>query len=503
MPNSSQQTLTKQNLRAKTELAKVMSRKPGGYRYFINNVFAACFGDKFIKGEYLNKVADHLEYHKYTMDVTGRDHFKSTRLYVDIMYSLFVDEGVGWEAHYFSYNKTLASYHMAKLKEYVKNNPFFVDLRDDSSAKSVLMYHWDKGREMTVTPQGLLSGKRGIHADKIYVDDPFKNEEEEADRTDPIQIRKINDVILSELLQMVNVGGTCRCVGTPQSPGDFFFNAKLQKVFDTWITPSIVDEKNKISLWPEHWSFERLIDRRDLIGEAKFNREFMAMPVTSSNSYIHKDDLLPLLTKTNWEVKEQSILQEFYVVGGFDIGKKRHPSHLALFIRRGTGKEIRGIEQYEYEQILSFWMDKWDYSKQMEWLNMVCEYFNVSRLRYDNTRSEFESYAERGELHEAMIPQVLSHTMNFKLASNFGKHVEEETVHLVNEQRQYNQILQVNGDVKAIETPEGHGDSFFSVALALYEGENKVVRIRNLQDQDDVEEDNDWDDDWAKAGPRG
>lgn len=494
MPNSNLAALQKQNYRAKIEHARRLSRERG-YRFFVNHVFSACFGDTFIGGEYLNQVADHLQFNNFTMDVTGRDHFKSTRLYVDIMYAIFTDTGKGFEAHYFSYNKTLASYHMAKLKEYIKTNPFFVELIDDAPmAKSVLAFHWPKGRRMTVTPQGLLSGKRGIHADRIYVDDPFKNEEEEADRTDPVQIRKINDVILSELLQMVNRGGVCRCVGTPQSPSDFFFNPKLQKEFKTWITGSILDEKNKVALWPEHWSYERLIARRELIGDAKFNREFMAMPVTSSNSYIDKDELLVLQTKENWAIEEHAILQEFYVVGGFDIGKKRHPSHLALFIRRPTDREVNGVEQFTYEQILSVWMDKWDYSKQIEYLNMICDWFNVSRLRFDNTRGEFESMMERNELHPCMVPQVLSRKINFKIASILSGLVENKTIQFVNDTRQYSQILAVDGDLNATETADGHGDSFFSNALAVYEGENKVVRVRSLMGGvEDEDEDEDYD----------
>lgn len=497
--------LQKQNLALATELVRDECRRRG-MEFFINHVFAACFGRKFVKGEYLNKVARHLDENHFTMDVTGRDHFKSTRLYMDIMYAMFIDDGNGFEAHYFSYNKTLASYHMAKLKDYIANNPYFSLMIDNSSAKSVLDYNWPGGRHMTVTPQGLLSGKRGIHADRIYVDDPFKNEEEGAEN-DPVQIRKINDIILSELLQMVNKGGYCRVVGTPQTPADFFFNDKLQEMFNTWITPSILDENKKIALWPEWWSYERLAARRELIGEGKFNREFMAMPVTSSNSYIDKDELTPLCIRENWAWEEHPILKEHYVVAGFDIGKKRHPSHLAIFIRHGNGEDERGNPKYRYEQIFSKWYDKWDYSKQVEDLNLACEYFNISRLRYDNTRSEFEGFAERNELHECMIPEVLTRKKNFAMAANFGRHVEAKTVLMVDDKRQYNQILLVNGELDAVETSEGHGDSFFSTILALYEGEQKIVRVRSLVDDEDQEDG--WDEDsmswkndsWGQAAP--
>ena len=51
-------------------------------------------------------------------------------------------------------------------------------------------------------------------------------------------------------------------------------------------------------------------------------------------------------------------------------------------------------------------------------------------------------------------------------------HIFEEYVHsgqlgLLKDDRQKQQILSVNNELKAPETPQGHGDAFFSIAMAL------------------------------------
>ncbi len=46
---------------------------------------------------------------------------------------------------------------------------------------------------------------------------------------------------------------------------------------------------------------------------------------------------------------------------------------------------------------------------------------------------------------------------------------DSRTVDLVDDPRQHNQLLAVNNNLQAVESPQGHGDSFWSVALALPE----------------------------------
>jgi len=53
------------------------------------------------------------------------------------------------------------------------------------------------------------------------------------------------------------------------------------------------------------------------------------------------------------------------------------------------------------------------------------------------------------------------------MAQVFKKYVHSGNLKLLVDSRQKGQILSVNNDLKAPETPLGHGDAFFSIAMAL------------------------------------
>ena len=50
----------------------------------------------------------------------------------------------------------------------------------------------------------------------------------------------------------------------------------------------------------------------------------------------------------------------------------------------------------------------------------------------------------------------------------------------MNDKRQTEQILAVNDNLEAVESADGHGDSFWSVALALNNEKPKVYRVRSV-----------------------
>ncbi len=465
------------------DVVKQASRK--SYAYFINNVFSQSFvqptgENTFVGGEYIEKVAGHLQDNPYTIDVTGRDHFKSTRLYCDIMYAIFTDQGNGFEAHYFSYKQDLAAYHLKKVKGMMKSNFYFAGLIDHKpTSESIIDVSWDKaGRHMTVAPQGLLSFKRGVHAERIYVDDPLRDPE---NKLDPVSIIKINRIMTVELLPMVKKNGICRVTGTPQTKQDFFFNKKLAEKFNIWITGAIVSRPKKIALWPEWMTFQDLMDKEDLMGTSEFNQEYNAVPAYTEDSYIDKERLYDLCTLEGWQFHFHDNLDDKDVVAGFDIGKKSHPSHLSVFIRTEREDED-GNAIYKYKMIYSKWMDGWDYTDQIIHLTEAIEYFNISRLSYDNTRGEFESFEERGELPSEMEPIAFGHRNKRGMATLFRSLVETGNIQLIEEDRDINQYLGVNSDLDAMASPEGHSDNFWSTCLALYEGEKKTPRIRTLDD---------------------
>jgi hypothetical protein len=465
----SPELLQERQTTSQIELTRRRCLKPDGFEWFIDNVFSASF-DVFVGGEYITEVAKTMEQHPWTMDVTGRDHFKSSRFYAEIMFDIFTAEK-DVEGHYFSYNSDLSRYHLKKVKQMIKSNPFFVLIVDLNPTADALLEYWNGYARTTHSPAGLLSFKRGIHADRLYIDDPLKDPE---NKLAPIVIHKINRTITTEIYPMVNKGGKCRVVGTPQTHEDFFFNETLAQRWHITIKDVMLDEANRIALWPEWHPFEELEDIRNTIGEKTFNQEYRAKPAYLEESYIPRARLLRLI---NPDLQNQRGYEgEFETVGGYDIGKHTHPAHLAIFERWYNND----INAYFYRQLLSQWFDNWDYEAQLNHLVELIDLFKMATLRYDNTRGEFEGFAEQGKLPRQMIPVTFTLRSKNAMAANLDSIVTGERAELINDQRQTNQILSVTSDLQAFESPEGHGDSFWSIGMALYEEKEKVYRARTI-----------------------
>lgn len=461
--------------------------KKEDFRWFVYNIFSACFLNSpsgFIGGDYIDDVCKHIDDNDFTMDISGRDHFKSTRLYADIMYRLIKEKDTGFEAWYFSFSQKFATYHIGKIKEMIRSNPYYDDIHDlKPTAEGVISYTWDdphkvvNPRKMTVRPSGLLSFKRGIHAEHIYVDDPFQDESDK--KLDAANIIKINTIMKSNIISMVKPGGTCRVVGTPQTEHDFFFDESMQAKFTHWIKPAVVDEHNKVALWPEWKTYDELMALKKLLGDRIFSKEYMATPVSAVDSYIDRQKLYSLATAEQLDFGHHLEFNNELVYAGFDIGQKVHPAHLAVWLRKIEYND-NNEQVVKWTQLYQKFMDHWQYTKQIEFLNAAIEFFNIEVLRYDNTRAEFMGFAEQGILSDRMEPWTLNSKNEASLAANFGTIVDTERAAFINDQRQLNQILAVNNDLKAIPGPEGHGDSFWSNALAMYEEPDKSPSVRWL-----------------------
>jgi hypothetical protein len=182
----------------------------------------------------------------------------------------------------------------------------------------------------------------------------------------------------------------------------------------------------------------------------------MLIPHFSTESYFEEEDIKKCEDSNlrNFPAtKKYELLQDEYIFAGFDIGKKRHPSHLVIF--KVTGSKI--------EQIHQSWLDGWAFSDQVEYLNEVAQNFKITRGYIDNTRGELE---DRG-LDRAWYPMHFTAKSKNTMAQIFEKYVHSGDLHLIKDERQRQQIISVNNELKAPETPMGHGDAFFSIAMAL------------------------------------
>lgn len=436
-------------------------RSKNNFANFVNEIFALSF-DNFIGGAYIDEVAEYYNTCQNTARISPRDHFKSTGLYACVMYDLLFWKG-DLENHYFSYQESMAGYHVAKIKKLIERNPYYQHITDLSKGDSKMKYQTPSGI-FTLEPNGLLAFKRGIHAMRIYVDDPFQDPE---NKLLPTTIKKINNIFVTQIMDMVMQGGRLSVVGTPQTNFDFFFNQKVMQEFAVMVKPAVLSYVKKIALWPEHMNFDELMKRKEIRGDKIFNQEYMCSPVWSEDSFFKESDIQSVVNSSlpNLSIYDK-IKTRNNVVAGFDIGKKSHPSHLAVFELRG-GFPI---------QIHSKFMDGWNYAgdgefkpnspTQVEYLKLAVDNFCIDQLFYDDTRAEFESLRERGILPAQCVPVPFTTKEKNAMAVEFNKSVTQKKIQLLDDSRQNSQILMVTNDLQALETPDGHGDSFWSIALA-------------------------------------
>lgn len=468
-------------LRVEAQMELDRRRAAADYKFFMYQIFPLCFDEEFVGGKYIDWVIDTQEQHTNTIDVSARDHFKSTRLYARAIHALLKHRYTGTEGHYFSYNDDLAAYHLKKVKRMVKRNPYFAPLIDlKPRSEGVLAYAWPMAEggiypELTFTPGGLLAFKRGIHADYIFIDDPLRDPE---NKVEPTAIYKINRIMKQEVLSMPKRNAECRIVGTPQTKDDFYFDPNMATEFKINITPAEVNVVNQVALWPEFWPWDRLQRKKALIGQTNFDQEYNCVPAYEAQSYLDREATYACVNPDLGNRKNDRVwpdLQDAIVLAGLDIGKKSHPSHFAVFKLERYGDIIT------YRQLHNAWLEKWDYLNQLEYCRMAIRHFNISVLRYDNTRGEFEAFAEQGKLPKEMEPVVHNTKTQNSMAVNLEGLVNTHAIELLNAPRQINQMLAVNRDLKAVAGVEGHGDSFWSVAMAVLGFETgDVPNIRSL-----------------------
>lgn len=420
-----------------------------------------------MKAPHTYKWAKRVENNKRTATLSARKHLKSTTIYAFIMWMIYsMDKGDNLSWLYMSYNQKMSIYHTTNIKILIQANPCFVKIKDLNQGQALIDYTWGDGSKFRCIPSGILTFNRGWHGDGVICDDILADPTNELNFT---VIEKINRTFMEQVMSLPKEGGQIHLVGTAQHQTDLFFQLKNNKSWNWGEYKAILNEKTKKTLWPELFSYKRLEEiRNEEIGEKAFNKEYMCSPVWTEEAYFQRLELMKVVDPELKEKKEPitKSKERPLIVAGLDIGKKSHPSHFTIF----------EVDRDHYTQIYELFMDGWDYSKQVEFINGLIEFHGIDRLKYDDTRNELESFREKRLIDSAVWkPIVFKVKTKFDMASNFSRLVNYKEkgedmprVHLLNRQRMIDSILSVNNELQAVESKIGHGDAFWGIALALY-----------------------------------
>ena len=284
-------------------------------------------------------------------------------------------------------------------------------------------------------------------------------------------------------MNIPNPGCPLIVFGTAIDYSDLLFKLKDNPEFmHLWMPAIDPDEEHKV-LWESRFNKEWLDTRKKSAGWKSFSSEFLLMPVLSADAFFTKTDLDKVIDSS---LKNISIYQTFnkedhHVVAGLDIGKRRNPSHLSVFV------DDRNENLIQIHQ--SFW-DGLEYLEQIERIKTAVENFGIDKLYIDATRSEME---ERGLPRQCIMIKFTGkgERNQASYANDFAARVENKKLRLLDDDRFISQILCLTNDLRAPVTSFGHADSFWSVALALgayqdYFSSNRKQRFSymgNLQEQ--------------------
>jgi hypothetical protein len=409
---------------------------------------------KFLTPDHLAETCYRLQFKKKTSTVGPRFHLKSTVLEAYLAWKLLRMEHFYNEWEFMSFTGDLAEYHTKRVKRHIQALPqLFGDYEDLTNAESIMHYSHN-GRIFFCEPSGVFSFKRGKHPNGLLCDDILKDPQVKLDIG---QLEKIATAFFEEIESMPKE--ELHILGTPQDEEDLFTKLECTGHYDCKRYDAIVDEANHKTWWPRLFDWDELERRRKTIGDKAFLKEFRARPVRGADSYFSLQEINDIIKPRlkNYTLTD-SVKLNGHSYGGFDIGKKTHPSHLSVLKPDRKGRLV---------QLHSKWFDGVDYKDQIAYLKEAIKHFHMGKLFFDNTRAEFEGFAERGELPAEMEGMVFGAKSKFQMGADLDKQVTNRRIMLVADDRQKRQILRVDNDLDAVQSAEGHGDSFFSLCLAI------------------------------------
>jgi len=363
-----------------------------------------------------------------------------------------------------SYKEQLAEEHTKKIKGLVRNNKYFrfwIDRKH--TADSIINYdvRWsedEEGIECRINPYGILSGMRGLHPNFVIADDILSDF---SNPLDPKEIYHIDDIFRAVVESLPDESEPLVVVGTPQSYEDTLYLLRNNPSYVWGRFPAEIDKER--TLWPEKFDMSRLERTRNTLRrknkEDAYQVEYLLIPRQTVNSFLDAEAVNLCVER---DMPYASLILPFEnpynypVYGGLDVGKHAHPSHISI------GMVVPGGDMVQiYEQ---FW-DNVNYGTQAKAINRIIKHFNVQRFYYDNTRAELEDR----HLSKRAMPMAMGQKRRGQIATSLEARVyadfEEPGLVLLHNPRQTKQLLLVDRELKSIETEDGHGDSFWSIAM--------------------------------------
>ena len=449
--------------------------------YFLKFIYAKSFeGDTYLHDDGTRRAFEfsqlHLEWAMLAQVnprlcvMAPRAHLKSTVLgKAFALWHLFrTRPGDLTDIMYFSYKAQLATEQVEQLLRLIQTNPYcrhWKNLKPSSSTQVNYLIDFGLGPigEGHVRAEGIMSATRGRHPKVTICDDIL------SDFANPLtghELQRISRVFRQAIMSLpANPDDPLLVVGTPQSYDDILYELARSEEFLWLMYPAIIDHVNQVTQWPEKFTFSRLNVIRREIGNLAFEVEYQLMPVSTTDQFFTRDDLLPIIdgAMPAWDLSVPLVTDGLGVYGGFDVGRLVHPSHVCVLLELPSGTLVQVYQEF---------MDHLHYGEQVRRLNHVAESLRLSRGYYDAT---YNALDDRG-LSPKWRGRAFTRKLKADMATLLEKRVHAESdrpsLILLNDARQLRQLLTVDKQLKAATSVEGHGDAFWSLGLAVKAAED-------------------------------
>ena len=386
--------------------------KIGSFHEFITDIWSLSFDrPELFNSWHVGVIAEDAERaladNKNYVAILPRFHFKSTLLGHGFSIWRLLKATRDTSILYLSYSDTMARYHISEINKTVQRNPVLMEMLTARNTRAEFQFRYTfNSKPVEILHGGLFSFKRGMHVNGALIADDILRDPE-----NPLQlgeINKIEDHFMTETMFIPNREAPVIVLGTPMLPDDLLSKLQRDDRFTSRVLPALDPTPTRRVLMPD------LFDEPWLLAQQKarpksFASEFLLQPSFQTESYFNRKDISAcedsnLRTYSAHKKYEKQPNEQLFA--GFDVGKKRHPSHLVIFSR--TDDELKQINQT--------WLDGWTYSDQIKFLNEVAQNFQLEKGYIDNTR---------GELEDRGLEQVW-HPMTFTLKSkNTMAHILE------------------------------------------------------------------------------
>jgi len=397
-----------------------------------------------------------------------RMHLKSTILnHAFVFWHLFR----GWndvDALVFSYKDQLAKEHLAITKRLIQANPYCRLWRDRRPSSDYLInFEVDFGEGVTWLGQaegtGILSATRGRHPKVVVCDDIL------SDFANPLgaaQLKRIENVFRQVVMSLPDPHDPLVVVGTPQSYEDTLFKLREDPSFYWARLPAILDERAREALWPDKFDYAQLQRVRAAVKERAFQVEYLLVPAAVANAFLPREAVAACVDAeaSCWSLDEPFENPDHYpVYAGMDVGKDVHPSHISVFVQVPDGTLL---------QVYQVFLDHLDYRAQVKLINRVIEHFDVTRFNYDSTRAELDDRGLSSRAKGHRFTKRLKANIALLLERRVYASAEEPGIVLLRDDRMLKQLSAVTNDLESVEVDDGHGDAFWSTALAVKAAED-------------------------------